>query len=803
MVSNVLIWEFVAAWRNCLRNPLFLTLSSLTLCLGVGACTSTFALIDDFVLTPPPYSNPSQLAVLGPIESAGMSTMSPVQYQQSLDLPDFSAIGAASIPKFWNVSRTEQPALVPGRPVDRGFLRVLGIDITLGRNFTLEEDQPNGPAVAIISQRLWRDQFGGSLDAVGKLVDLDGKSVTVVGVLPPSFQFGDPADVLVPLALSMPSHDRGNHLTVIARLATGFGLDRASSDLQARMYSRADELRLKPSDHVVFSAASLWSELAGTARSVVYMFFAFAVCLLALAGANLSNLLLLRSMARRHDFVIRSALGADRLRLGLPSFAEGLLVSVFGCSIGLLLATGTLRLFGNFIPTDWMNSIGGPRLGAHAVLFSIILGVSAPVIGAAVAFQRYDESNLAAELSVGIRAGWSRSLRRTGRILLIIQMGFATALIVIAVTFSTSLSRLSKVELGFHPGSVVTFAMSPLATRYPDASGVQTFARTIIDKLRDTPNVQSVVASTNLPIGPPFAVPLKLPDGQTHFIQYRPVTAGYFDVFGILRRAGRDFDGFDRQGSQSVAIVNVAFAERYLSGPAVGQRLELGITPNNGPMRIVGIVDNVRQSGPQFPPQPTVYVPLAQVTDTLLQDMRQFLALHFSLIFNGDPALAESRIRMIAADATPDQAITDFASLTDVVMRFTSAQRMDLQLVAVLSLLAMVLANVGLYSVTSVSIASRKRDLGVQSAMGATPRQLLFRLLTEVMQQILAGLCVGVVGGWLASRYLKTLVPGLAIAGFRDLLFPICLLVIVGTVVCLEPAIRAARVNPAAVLKEQ
>jgi predicted permease len=729
--------------------------------------------------------------------------MSPIQYQKALDLPDFSAIGAASIGKFWNVSRSGQPALVPGRPVDRGFLRTLGIDLTLGRNFTLEEDQPHGPAVAIISQKLWRDLFGGSLNAVGEVIDLDGKSATVVGVLPASFQFGDPNDVLVPLALSAPSHDRGNHLTVVARLAKGFGLDRASSDLQARMYSHADELRLKPSDHVVFSVRSLRSELAGTARSVVYMFFAFAVCLLALAGANLSNLLLLRSMARRHELAVRSALGADRFRLGLPSLAEGLLVSVFGCSIGLLLAMNTLSLFGKFIPPDWMNSVRGPHLGAHAVLFSVILSVSVPVIGAAVLFRRYDEGSLAAVLSEGIRTGWSRSLRRTGRLLLILQMCFATALIVIAITFSTSLARLSKVELGFHPGSVVTFAMNPLATRYPDASGVQTFVRTIVDRLRETPNVKSVVASTNLPMGPPFAVPLKLPDGETHFIQYRPVTAGYFDVFGILRRAGRDFDQFDRRGSQSVTIVNTAFAERYFHGAALGQQVDLGITPNNGPMRIVGIVDNVHQSGPQFPPQPTVYVPLAQVTDNLLQDMRQFLAIHFSLIFNGDPALAESRIRMVAADATPDQAITDFARLTDVVMRFTAPQRLDLRLVAVLSLLAMVLANVGLYSVTSVSIASRKRDLGVQSAMGATPRQLLVRLLAEVMQQILAGLCIGLVGGWLASRYLKTLVPGLAIANVHELSVPICVLVVVGTVVCLEPAIRGARVNPAEVLKQQ
>lgn len=803
MLSSVYLWEITVAWRNCLRRPGFLLLASLTLALGIGACSTTFALIDSFVLSPPPYADPAHLAMLGPVNDPSDSpTMTPMQYEQLPGLLDYSGIGAVSIPKLWNVSGTGGPVLVPGRPADRGFLNVLGIKMALGRNFTEDEDLPNGPSVAIISHRLWLNQLGGSADIVGRAIDLDGKPATVVGVLPAGFQFIEPVDVLVPLALPHPSQDRGNHLWVVARLNPGVRLAQASADFNARMYSRAAEIQLKSSDHIVFATTSLWRALSGTAASVALMFFAFSACLLALVAANLSNLLLLRAVVRGQDIAVRSALGADTVRLSLPSFAEGLLVGALGILGGLVLASLGLSWINGYIPLNWMNSLRGAHLGSRVYVFAILLGAAIPTFSALLAVRRARVRNITQGLGAGSRAGWSRSSRLAGRVLLITQVCFASTLLVVALALSRSISRLSNVDLGLNPGPVLTFTVNPLPARYPDAAAWQSFMQHLMPRLHEIPGTEEVAASTNLPIGRPFSVPLKLPDGSTRSVQYRPVTPGFFAVFGIPQMAGRDFTEQDTHTGERVAIVNVAFAQRYFKDQIQGQNIAPDLTLSDR-FRVIGVVGNVHQSGPQLPVEPVVYIPIAQVSDSLMQSIRHFMAMHFYLKMKGDPGLAMPGVRAAVQEIAPDQAISDLSEFNEVVARLTAPQRLDLKLVGILSLLALMVANVGLYSVASVAIASQTRDLGIQAALGAGPPRLAARILTDVLRQILAGLVLGTAAGFIVSRYLRNTITGLDPVGLGDVLLTSALLALVGVFVCLRPAVRAARVNPFEALKEQ
>lgn len=737
MLSSVYLWEITVAWRNCLRHPGFLLLASLTLALGIGACSTTFALIDNFVLSPPPYVDPRHLALLGPVDPTGLTSMTPMQYQQLPGLPGYSGIGTISIPKLWNVSGTGGPVLVPGLPADRGFLTVLGIKMAQGRNFTEDEDRPNGPSVAIISHRLWLNQFGGSSAIVGQTIPLDGKPATVVGILPPGFQFVEPMDVLVPLALPQPSDDRGNHLAVVARLNPGVRLAQASVDLNTRMYSRAREIQLNPSDHVVFSATSLWGDLSGTAASVVLMFFAFSACLLALVAANLSNLLLLRAVVRGRDIAVRSALGADTVRLSLPSFAEGLLVGALGIFGGLVLSLLGLSWINGYIPVNWMNSLRGAHLGPRVYVFAILLGAAIPALSALLAVRRARVRNITQELTSGSRAGWSRGSRLAGRTLLIAQVCFAGTLLIVALALSRSISRLSKVDLGLNPGPVLTFTVNPLPARYPDAVAWQSFLQHLMPRLQAIPGAEQVAASTNLPIGTPFSVPLKLPDGNTRYVQYRPVTPGFFAVFGIPQMAGRDFTEQDTQTSERVAIENVAFAQRYFKDQIQGQNIAPDLTLSNR-FRVIGVVGNVHQSGPQLPVEPVVYIPIAQVSDSLMQSIRHFMAMHFYLKMKGRPGVAAPGVRAAVQEIAPDQAISDLSEFDEVVASITAPQRLDLKLVGILSLLALMVANVGLYSVASVAIASQTRDFGIQAALGAGPPRLVAQILTDVLRQIAA-----------------------------------------------------------------
>lgn len=802
MLSSVYLWEITVAWRNCLRRPGFLLLASLTLALGIGACSTTFALIDDFVLSPPPYADPEHLAMLGPVDASGFTTMTPMQYQQLPSLPDYSDAGAISIPKLWNVSGAGGPVLVPGRPVDHHFLTVLGIKMAQGRNFTEDEDRPNGPSVTIVSHRLWLDQLGGSTGIVGQTINLDGKSATVVGVLPPGFQFIEPVDVLVPLALQQPSSDRGNHLFVVARLNPGVRLAQASTDLNTRMYSRAAEIHLNPSDHVVFSATSLWRDLSGKATSVTLMFFAFSACLLALVAANLSNLLLLRALVRGRDIAVRSALGADTVRLSLPSFAEGLLVGAMGILGGLVLATLGLSWINGYIPLNWMNSLQGAYLGPRVYVFAVLLGAAIPVFSSLLATRRVRVRNITQELGSGSRAGWSRGSRLAGRALLITQVCFASTLVIVALALYRSISQLSKVDLGLNPGAVLTFTVNPLPAHYPDAAAWQSFMQHLMPRLHEIPGTEQVAVSTNLPIGLPFRVPLKLPDGNTQYVQYRPVTPGFFAVFGISQIAGRDFTEHDTQNSERVAIVNLAFAQRYFKDQIQGQSIEPSLMLANR-FRIIGVVGNVHQSGPQLPVEPVVYVPLTQVSDSLMQSIRHFMAMHFYLKMKGDPRLAVPGVQAAVQEMAPDQAISDVSEFDEVVARLTAPQRLDLKLVGILGLLALVVANVGLYSVASVAIASQTRDFGVQAALGAGPLRLVARILTDVLRQILFGLVLGTAAGFIVSRYLRNTIAGLDPVGLLDVLLTCALLALIGVFVCLRPAVRAARVNPVVALREQ
>lgn len=802
MLSSVYLWEITVAWRNCLRHPGFLLLASLTLALGIGACSTTFALIDNFVLSPPPYADPRHLALLGPVDPTGLTSMTPMQYQQLPGLPDYSGIGTISIPKLWNVSGTGGPVLVPGLPADRGFLTVLGIKMAQGRNFTEDEDRPNGPSVAIISHRLWLNQFGGSSAIVGRAISLDGKPATVVGILPPGFQFVEPMDVLVPLALPQPSDDTGNHLMVVARLKPGVRLAQASVDLNTRMYSRAKEIQLNPSDHVVFSATSLWGDLSGTAASVVLMFFAFSACLLALVAANLSNLLLLRAVVRGRDIAVRSALGAGTVRLSLPSFAEGLLVGALGIFGGLVLSLLGLSWINGYIPVNWMNSLRGAHLGPRVYVFAILLGAAIPALSALLAVRRARVRNITQELTSGSRAGWSRGSRLAGRTLLIAQVCFASTLLIVALALSRSISRLSKVDLGLNPGTVLTFTVNPLPARYPDAAAWQSFLQHLMPRLQAIPGAEQVAASTNLPIGTPFSVPMKLPDGNTRYVQYRPVTPGFFAVFGIPQMAGRDFTEQDMQTSERVAIVNVAFAQRYFKDKIQGQNIAPDLTLSNR-FRVIGVVGNVHQSGPQLPVEPMVYIPLAQVSDSLMQSIRHFMAMHFYLKMKGRPGLAMPRVRAAVQEIAPDQAISDLSEFDEVVASITAPQRLDLKLVGILSLLALMVANVGLYSVASVTIASQTRDFGIQAALGAGPPRLVAKILTDVLRQIVAGLVLGTAAGFIVSRYLRNTITGLEAVGLGDVLLTGALLALVGVFVCLRPAVRAAGVNPFEALKEQ
>jgi putative ABC transport system permease protein len=801
-VFKMLFWESRAAWRAALRRPAFLALSALTLALGIATCTATFALIDDFVLTPPPYSDPARLVVIGPPSpSSFLTTISPQQYQSVLGLSELESAGAASFLRLANLKVAGDPILVPSRPVTRSFLETLGVRPVVGRNFTDEEDRPSGTNAAIISDHLWASQFGRDREIVGRRIKLDGRRVAIVGVLPADFQFLEPLDVLTPLALPAATRDNGNNLIVVGRLAPGASVERASQAVNARMYSRMTELGIRAEEHMVFSALPLWSGLAGVGRSRALMFCAFGSCLFVLVGTNIFNLLSLRSILGHRENATRQALGASAVRLIAPALAEGLLVGLLGIALGLALAGAVLRVMAPYIPANWMNASRGLWLGTRALGVSSALGVAVPLFSAFLAARKLGRHEIALDLVTIQRAGWGPRSRFLGQALVIAQAALASGLLVVSISFSSTLVRLLRTDLGMRPERVLSFAVAASPEQYPDAPTLHAFVDRVVDRLVTISASDEAAAAWNVPIGEPFSVPMRIPNMLDHAIEYRPITAHYFAVLGIPILRGRAFADLDTDTREPVAIVNSTFESRYLKGEALGRHIGLALDPSSKAMRIVGVVGNTRQAGPNAPSEPIVYVPLTQVPDDLVAEMRQFLGLHFFIQTRNELGTA-SEARRILREIAPEQVVTDLGPLTAAIRELTADQQLDLKLVGTMTLLAILVANAGLYSIVSLSVASRKRDLGIKAALGAAPGTILRDILGSAAKQMGTGLTIGSVAGTLAALYLRSTVPGFEVASFVLTTSALFLLLLAGVGACVVPALRAARVDPVLVFRE-
>jgi putative ABC transport system permease protein len=800
--------EILQSWRASLRRPAFLALASATLALGIGACVAVFALVDAVLLAPPPFPHPDRLVVLGKHDAHPWSTISPQQYQLLDGIPGIERIGGKFAPKDVNVAGAGDPDLVSAWPVDAGLLPTLGVAPVLGRNFSAEEDRPNGPPAAILGHAFWQRHFNGDDGVIGRSVLIDGVATPVVGVLPATFRLDGSPDVLLPLALGAGSRDSATNLLVLARLAPGTSLEAASAAYDARLQAHAGELGFADGDwHPHFVATSLAQDLGATARPVLLLFFACALCVLLLVAVNLSNLMLLRAVARSHASAVRAALGASIARLALPAIGEGLLIGVFGAIGGLLLAAAALVAGRAWLPPAWLAP-QSTLIGWHAFAFAFVAALAVAGLAALFGVWRGRGAAGARELVNGGRVGASVASQRFGRGLVIAQAALATLLLASSALLAHSLWKLSNVDLGFDARNVLVFRLSPASSLYPDTASVQRFAERVLERLRAEPGVRDVALTTTLPIGAQLNVSVRLGDGSSppEAPQYRAVSTDSFATFGMPLMSGRVFADSDRSGAEPVAIVNAAFQKQYLEGHALGQSLTVDGGPQNLPMpamRIVGVVADVHGFGPEEAPPPTFYVPLAQVPDALMRLLRQFVPLNVAIRVDGHPAAYADRVRAALREIDPRQGVAAMRLLQHDVDDATSMQRMNAVLVGVFAALAMLLAGVGLYSVTSVAVATRQREFGVRAALGASARRLLRGVVGHGLRDVAIGLAIGLVLTAIAARVLGSFLFGVSAVDPVAWLATLVALLLAGLAATLLPALRAARVAPIEALRDE
>ena len=802
------------ALRMLRQQPGFTVIVLLTLALGIGATTAIFSVVNAVILRPLPFPRSERLVRLFENnQQRGWSTFSvaPANFadwaRESRTFESMVAMGTGSAAIMVDDAAEQVPATV----ATMELFSVLRSTPILGRTFVQGDDEPGALPIAVIGHGLWRRSFGGDASIVGRIVTINDRPTTIVGVMPEGFGRGNPdTDLWLPLTIDRARAERGGRsLRVLGRLTDTATLDSARGEMQAIAESLAREhpanagwgITLLRLEDVVVSA--------GIRRTLLLLFGAVLFVLL-IACVNVANLLLVRGIGRQREIAIRMALGASRVRLLKQLLTESLLLALLGGVLGTFVAAWGTELLLALAPA------GFPRLFEVKLDARVLGACFAATLAAALVFglvpalqamtARPDKA--LKETTRGGTADPGR--RRLSRAFVVAEIGLAVVLLVGAGLLTRSFIRLSTQPIGFDPEQTLTFSLSLPEARYGSPQAVSLFYRDALDRIRALPGVVAAGATHALPFSGmdsvrPFIREGESPAGENApNAEYRLVTPGYFAAMGIPVARGRDFTASDTVGQPGAIIVNESFARQFLGGKEpIGQRLrQAGDNPEIPWMTVVGVVGDVRHSGLAAEMRPEMFWPEPQATwGATLNRHRRGLTLVVRT--TGDPARFTSTIRAQMAAIDPNRPMIDPRPMRDLVSRSADVQRFSMALLAVFALVGLMLAAAGVYGVISYTVASRRREMGIRLALGAHPRSLVSEVLRSGFVLALSGAGLGLMAAWAMDDMLRTLLFETAPRDTLTFVSVTLLLLSAAFLACLLPARRASRVDPIEALREE
>jgi putative ABC transport system permease protein len=788
------------AARFLIKRPAVTLIAVLCLAIGIGADTAMFSPMDVFLWRPFPYPQPDRLVV--PLSADLNRGGDGLPYS----LPDFADLRAGSklldIAAFSyrtvNLSGHDLLEQVQGVAVSANFLRVLRTPPLWGRDFLPEEERPGAASPVILSYELWEQRFGADRHVVGETLKLDGLAYTIVGIMPPKFgfpfQFGR---LWTPLMLRGDEPRASHSLDAVARLAPGATLEQARAELAGialqleRQYPESNRgigAMVRPVRQSVYGPEFRF----GSGISGVAVAF-----LLLIAVANVANLLLTQAAGRDREIALRRALGAGRGRVIRQLLTESLILGLAAGALALGFAYGGIKAIVAVMPS-WFPRLNEMRLDGRVLAFgALVMLVAAALAGLAPAIQLSGRS-VRETLQEGGRA--SSLGRRGGRMrgaFVAAQIALSIALVVAAGLLAKGFVRLRSKPLGFETGHLLTLATSLPATKYPDPLARSRFRDQLVDRIRGLPGVTAVGAGSGLPTmdgaGTTYAIEgEEAPPGPPLRVGYRTVTPGYFAALGAALERGRDFTSADGSDAPLLAIVNAAFARRHWpGGDPLGKRVVL----NSGSRQIVGVVRDIRESGPQAgPPTPIVYLPAAQLPPRTIA-----LAVRTA----GDPVSLVEPVRNAVLALDSDQPVFDVMTMDQRIALATQANGVVARIMIALSGIALLLAIVGVYGVVSYSVSQRSREIGIRMALGAARGDVLAMVLSQSGRLVLVGAAGGVLLALGLSRALSIFLFG--VSPFDPVIFTVAPLVLAlaATLASYLPARTATRVDPLTALRAE
>jgi putative ABC transport system permease protein len=812
---ETLIKDIRFAIRSLIKRPSFSAIAVITLALGIGANTAIFSVVNATLLRPLPFTDPDRIVMAWGYlpKLAHTSDKFPSSagnylglQKQTQTLQELAAFRQWS----WQLTHAGDPEQLQGVRVSANFFEALGARPALGQTFLPEQDQEGSAPVAIISYRLWQREFTADPSVLGKSLTLNGRTVTIVGVMPrefefpgganmiPGLQFATKNDIWMPLA--MDGEERKNqgslNLALLGRLKPGVTISQAENELRTIQTS----LPLGTIGYTV-NLVPLQKQMVGNIQRLLLVLLATVVFVLLIACANVANLLLARASSRRKEMAIRGALGAGRGRIIRQLLTESMLLSAIGGVVGFLIAIWGTPLLVSFIPekVPRIHEINVDlRVLGFAFLISILTGV---VFGLAPALQasRIDLNESLKDSARGTTGGLRQNRLRA--FLIVSEVSLAVILMIGAALLTKSFVRLTDVNPGFDPSHTLTMEVSVPTlppSKYANEQEQAAFFQQVLDRLNHTPGVTAAGAVLSLPLtGAQESTDLfiegrpKSEAGQRPNADYTIVTPGFFETLRIPLLRGRQFTDRDGPDAAGVIIINDALAQRYWPNEdPLGKRLTVGF--EKSPREIVGIVATIKQTTLSAGAGHAMYLPHLQ---------RPTGGMSIVVRTDGDPMslVAAARTQVRAVD--PAIPVSNIRTMDEIFSASVAQQRFSMLLVGLFGSLALVLAAIGIYGVMAYTVTQRKHEIAVRIALGAKSSQVWRMVLKDGL--VLASLGVGIgLGGALAlTRLMSTLLFEVKPTDVQTFAMVSALLILVALVACVIPARRATKVDPLEALR--
>jgi putative ABC transport system permease protein len=793
-------------FRQIVKYPGFVAIVVLTLGLGTGATTAIFSVVNTVLLRPLPYRDPSRLVwvvqryslslgsgfVLGPDYRAWRG--------ENSSFEEIEAFGGGA-PDISLASKGTAIA-VRSTGVTPRFFSMLGINPILGRSFTDEEGAEGRNQVVLLSEGIWRTQFGSDPNILGSIIRLNGAAKTVVGVLPGNVRYPE-GDLWTPISLDTSMFTAGSRpiaiVNVIGRLKEGITYSQAESDLNVvehRLDNQYQQWVVQTRDRSA-QAIALNAFLVRNVRSLLLILLGVAGFVLLIACANVSNLLLSRATGRGREFAIRAALGAGRIRLIRQSLTESLVLASLGSALGFLGGLWFVGFLNRLIPEGIPASIRlDPVMFGFAVGIAIFTTLVCGLVPALVASRTTVSEALK---SGGQQTGTGGGARLLRNVLVIFEIALSLILLIGAGLLVQTFVRLSDVRLGFNPHNILTTRVTRPMTDGHNTPSQQPFFDQVIDRLKTLPGVVAVGAETRAPLSSCQSGSLRLRDGEHTLdsVCQNWINPDYFRALGISLLSGRFFDANDKSTTSSVVIINRALAH-VVSGDQdpIGHEVGLGGLSGITWAKIVGVVGDMRNNTLEQEPSPEIYIPYNQ---SLLPAFP--LSMTFVVRTSPNPLSLANDVRKAVQAVDQDQAVSSIQTLDEVIKAATVMQRFRMALLGFFALLAFVLAILGIFGVMSYSVGQRRREMAVRVAIGAQRSSVIWLVVRQGMSVAAFGLAGGILGALGLTRFLANFLYDVKPTDIITFLAAVLLLTGASFVACYLPARRASSVDPVKALR--